>query len=105
VPSLHAAFSLLIAITLWPRNHKWLRPIVALYPLAMAFSLVYAGEHYFSDILLGWVYTVATVLAARAVMRWWTARQGRQLPASGPATSPAPAYARTQRSAGPARPL
>ena len=50
VPSLHAAFSLLIAITLWPRKRKWLRPIVALYPLAMAFSLVYAGEHYFSDI-------------------------------------------------------
>ena len=39
VPSLHAAFSLLIAITLWPRKHKWLRPLVALYPLAMAFSL------------------------------------------------------------------
>ena len=58
VPSLHAAFSLLIAITLWPRKHKWLRPLVALYPLAMAFSLVYGAEHYFSDILLGWIYTI-----------------------------------------------
>jgi membrane-associated phospholipid phosphatase len=105
VPSLHAAFSLLIAITLWPRKHKWLRPIVALYPLAMAFSLVYAGEHYFSDILLGWIYTVATVLAARAVARWWAARRAQRIPAARPITSPAPAYARTQRSAGPARPL
>jgi membrane-associated phospholipid phosphatase len=105
VPSLHAAFSLLIAVTLWPRRHKWLRPLVALYPLAMAFSLVYAGEHYVSDILLGWIYTVATVVAARAVARWWAARQAARVPAAGPKTSPAPAYARTQRSAGPARPL
>ena len=71
----------------------------------MAFSLIYAGEHYFSDILLGWIYTVATVFAARAVMRWWAARRAQRVPAARPRTSPAPAYARTQRSAGPARPL
>ena len=80
VPSLHAAFSLLIAITLWPRKRKWLRPLVALYPLAMAFSLVYAGEHYFSDILLGWIYTIVTVFAARAAMRWWVARRAERAP-------------------------
>ncbi len=32
VPSLHAAFSLLIAITLWPRKRTWLRPFVAAVP-------------------------------------------------------------------------
>lgn len=69
VPSLHAAFSLLIAITLWPRRHTWLRPLVALYPLAMAFSLVYTGEHYFADVLAGWAYTIAVVLAVRALGR------------------------------------
>jgi membrane-associated phospholipid phosphatase len=90
VPSLHAAFSLLIAITLWPRKRKSLRPLVALYPLAMAFSLVYAGEHYFSDILLGWIYTIATVLAGRALLAWWAAR--RPQPATAP--RPAPAYAK-----------
>ena len=90
VPSLHAAFSLLIAITLWPRKHKWLRPIVALYPLAMAFSLVYAGEHYFSDILLGWIYTMVTVFAARAVMRWWAARRAQRVPAARARTAPTP---------------
>jgi len=74
VPSLHAAFSLLIAITLWPRERKWLRPVVALYPLAMAFSLIYTGEHYFSDVLLGWIYTVAALVAARAAWRWWAGR-------------------------------
>jgi len=91
VPSLHAAFSLLIAITLWPRKRKWLRPLVALYPLAMAFSLIYAGEHYFSDILLGWMYTIVTVFAARAAVRWWAARRAE--PAPGTAAGPEPAYA------------
>src|SRR5581483_2018176 len=71
VPSLHAAFSLLVAIMLWPRKRKWLRPLVALYPIAMAFSLVYAGEHYVSDILLGWMYTLATVAAAHVVLHRW----------------------------------
>jgi hypothetical protein len=77
VPSLHAAFSLLVAITLWPRTHKWLRPIVALYPIAMAFSLVYSAEHYFSDIALGWCYTVVSVFAGRALIRWWATRKPR----------------------------
>jgi PAP2 superfamily len=89
VPSLHAAFSLLVAITLWPRKHKWLRPIVALYPLAMAFSLIVTGEHYFSDILLGWMYTVGALFAAKAIMHWWTVRRTRRRRS----LVPEPAYA------------
>jgi membrane-associated phospholipid phosphatase len=88
VPSLHAAFSLLIAIALWPRKRKWLRPLVALYPLAMGFSLVYSGEHYVSDILLGWIYTGATLVATAAMARGWQAGRARRLqprPAAGPA--------------------
>lgn len=75
VPSLHAAFSLLITITLWPRRHRWLRPIVAAYPLLMAFSLVYGGEHYVSDVLLGWLYCVAAVVAGRALLGWVASRR------------------------------
>ncbi|PZR65244.1 MAG: phosphoesterase PA-phosphatase [Solirubrobacterales bacterium] len=101
VPSLHTAFALLIAITLWPRKRKWLRPLVALYPLAMALALIYTGEHYFSDVALGWIYAIVAVLAGRALMRWWSSRQsqaGRPVPARKPApapeaTSPEPAYA------------
>jgi hypothetical protein len=81
VPSLHAAFSLLIAITLWPRRHKWLRPLVALYPLAMAFSLIYGAEHYVSDIVLGWMYTVAALAASKLLVRWWLARRSQRAPA------------------------
>jgi hypothetical protein len=98
VPSLHAAFSLLIAITLWPRNRRWLRPIVALYPLAMGFALVYGAEHYVSDILLGWVYTLVTLLAVRVIARGWAARRQRRDEQRAPESqgTPEPAYAAAQ---------
>ncbi|MBV9309711.1 MAG: phosphatase PAP2 family protein [Solirubrobacterales bacterium] len=89
VPSLHAAFSLLIAITLWPRKHKWLRGVVALYPVAMGFALVFSAEHYVSDVLLGWIYTVVALVVARAILRWWRTRNPKGLPA----LAPEPAYA------------
>jgi len=37
--------------------------LASLYPIAMAFSLVVAAEHYVSDILLGWLYAIAAVFA------------------------------------------
>ncbi len=77
VPSLHAAFSLLIARTVWPLAPRWLRPLVAVYPLAMAFSVIYTGEHYLSDVLLGWVYTGGTLSAFSAVGYWRATRVGR----------------------------
>ena len=61
VPSLHAAYTLVITLFLWRAAPRWGRALLALYPLAMAFALVYAAEHYVVDILLGWVYTVAAV--------------------------------------------
>jgi membrane-associated phospholipid phosphatase len=67
VPSLHAAFSLLVAITLWPIAGRRWRPLLVAYPLAMAFTVVYTGEHYVADVLLGWLYTTGSVLAVRAV--------------------------------------
>ncbi len=94
VPSLHAAFSLLVAVTLWPHKHKWLRPIVALYPLAMGFALVYGAEHYVSDILLGWLYTIVALLAGKWIMSWWAARRAVE-PARAP--RPEPAYSQADR--------
>lgn len=57
VPSLHAAYSLLIVMFLWRYAGRF-APLLALYPLAMAFALMYFAEHYLSDILLGWIYAV-----------------------------------------------
>lgn len=73
VPSLHSAFSALVAMFLWRRVRPWLRPLLALYPLAMGLTLMATGEHYFFDILLGWIYAGA-VMAAWA---WWERRRAR----------------------------
>ena len=71
VPSLHAAYTMLIAMFLWRRVRAWWRGLLAAYPLLMAFTLVYGGEHYVSDILLGWVY-------AGLVMLGWGLWEGRR---------------------------
>jgi len=63
VPSLHASYTLLIAWFLFARLRSRLRYLLWLYPLAMAFALVYSGEHYVVDVLLGWLYCVAVYLA------------------------------------------
>jgi hypothetical protein len=74
VPSLHTAFALIVAITLWPHRRRWSTPLIAAYPLAMALTLVYSGEHYVSDVLLGWLYAVGAVLAVRRYARRRAAR-------------------------------
>jgi hypothetical protein len=61
VPSLHAAYTLLITLFLWGSAPRWARPLLAAYPVAMAFALVYTAEHYVVDILLGWAYTLVAV--------------------------------------------
>ncbi|HEY8000691.1 MAG TPA: phosphatase PAP2 family protein [Solirubrobacterales bacterium] len=75
VPSLHAAFSALVAMFLWGRVRPALRPLLALYPLAMGLTLIATGEHYFFDVLLGWLYAGA-VMAGWA---WWERRRSARL--------------------------
>jgi membrane-associated phospholipid phosphatase len=63
IPSLHAAYTLLITLFLWRLAPWWGRVLLATYPAAMAFALVYAAEHYVVDILLGWIYAVIAFYA------------------------------------------
>lgn len=78
VPSLHAAFAFLVAVFLWSRvSAKW-RPVLALYAVAMVFTLVITGEHYVVDAILGWAY----VLAAHAGWNRWEARRATRTEAS-----------------------
>jgi membrane-associated phospholipid phosphatase len=70
VPSLHSAFTALVAMFLWGRVRPWLRPLLALYPLAMGLTLIATGEHYFFDVLLGWMYAAAVM----AAWGWWERR-------------------------------
>jgi len=60
MPSLHAGYALLLALFLWRLVPRWTRPLLALPPPAMAFTLVYGGEHYVVDCLAGWAYAAAT---------------------------------------------
>ena len=57
LPSLHAAFALFVVVFFWNRMPtRWVRCVSLLFPLAMALTLVYFGEHYVTDILAGWLY-------------------------------------------------
>jgi hypothetical protein len=69
IPSLHAAYSLLITLYLWRLVPRWARIPLALYPIAMAFALVYSGEHYFIDCVVGWIYAVVVFVAVEAFVR------------------------------------
>jgi membrane-associated phospholipid phosphatase len=39
----------------------WTKVLLALYPLVMAFTLVYGGEHYMIDIFAGWLLAIIAV--------------------------------------------
>jgi membrane-associated phospholipid phosphatase len=71
VPSLHSAVTMLVVLFLWPRVHRPLRPLLLLYPLAMGVTLLATGEHYFFDVLLGWIYA-GSVMGA---WTWWEHRR------------------------------
>src|SRR5262249_28123176 len=88
VPSLHAAYTMLIALFLWPRLDRRWRPLLVAYPIGMGLSLVYLGEHYLIDILLGWVYAAATILIVTGDAEGGAERDAR-LQAQAAATNPA----------------
>jgi hypothetical protein len=69
IPSLHAGLSAMIAAFLWGRVRRPWRLLLAAYVAIMAFTLVYSAEHYVIDILLGWLVTIAVVLAVRRYER------------------------------------
>jgi len=68
VPSLHTAFAVLTCLALLPvARRTWQRVLLLAYGPAMALVLVWAGEHYVVDTLLGALYALAVVaVAARA---------------------------------------
>ena len=68
VPSLHTAFAVLTCLVLYPvAKRAWQRAALVAYPALMALVLVWSGEHYVVDTLLGAVYAVGVVAAAARV--------------------------------------
>jgi hypothetical protein len=76
-PSLHEAMTILLVVVLWRRSPRLLRPLLAAYPLAMAFSLVYLGEHYVTDLVAGAVLTVVVVRVEPRLLRALEERRRR----------------------------
>ena len=75
MPSLHAAFAVLVAIMIGVQLRSRWRWLLVLYPAAMGYTLVYCGEHYVLDLVAGAIYAVVVHLALN---RWerWRARRG-----------------------------
>jgi membrane-associated phospholipid phosphatase len=79
-PSLHEAMTILLVVVLWQRAPRVVRPLLATYPLAMAFSLVYLGEHYVCDLAGGAVLAAAVVYAEPRLLRALQARRRVAVP-------------------------
>ena len=67
MPSLHAAIPMLLLLFFWREVRVRGRILLATYAGLMALTLVYAGEHYVTDVLLGWLYAAVTVVVVRVV--------------------------------------
>jgi hypothetical protein len=60
MPSLHAAYPFMLLLFFWSSVRPAARIGLSLYTVAMAFALVYGGEHFVIDILAGWAMAGAT---------------------------------------------
>jgi membrane-associated phospholipid phosphatase len=81
MPSLHAAYPVLILLFFWRRARPPLRALLAGYVLAMAFSLVYTGEHFVADVAAGWACAAAVFFGGSRLLDW---RQARRRSAGAP---------------------
>ncbi|MDX6667175.1 MAG: hypothetical protein QOK04_555 [Solirubrobacteraceae bacterium] len=97
VPSLHAAYPLLITLFFWSTARWWARLSLLGYTFIMGFTLVYTAEHYAIDVLLGWTYAAGTFAAVTATATWWERRSRRAAVRARPGAKPAPVLERTTR--------
>ena len=103
MPSLHASYPLMLLLFFWPAG--WAARIgFGLYTLAMGFVLVYGAEHFVTDILVGWAFTLAAfgALAALERVRLGLPAFRRRPPphAAKPAPSGSPAWMQASDSGG-----
>ncbi|PLS81551.1 hypothetical protein CYG49_01800 [Candidatus Saccharibacteria bacterium] len=75
VPSLHSAYPLLFTLFLVRafgfRRMGWL----IIYPVSMWIGVVYLGEHYVIDAILGAMYALAAYFIANLIFDWMNSRQ------------------------------
>jgi membrane-associated phospholipid phosphatase len=67
MPSLHTAYATLAAGFFWFGRPWWGKLLLACYPVAMGFALLYGGEHYLVDELAGVAYSLIILTVWRAL--------------------------------------
>jgi len=70
VPSLHVGGTVLFVLFTWSRVRKWWKPLLAIYPFLMMFSLAYGAEHYVSDGIAGALAAWLVHSVATRIERW-----------------------------------
>jgi membrane-associated phospholipid phosphatase len=90
MPSLHGAYPMLICLFFWKGSSRRKRVLLAAYPIFMAFSLVYTGEHFVTDIFVGWIYAASTVYFGSKLLNRWEARRARKQAESAPGGTATP---------------
>jgi hypothetical protein len=88
MPSLHTAFALFVVVFFFGRVRRRWWPVLLTYPVAMTFTLMYTGEHYVIDVLVGWVYVGLAFLLCSLAERWWRSRSSsrRSSASAGPSS-------------------
>ena len=69
MPSLHAAIPMMLLLFFWTEVRVRGRVLLAGYAVLMGLTLVYTGEHYVIDVLMGWLYAAVIVVALRTMSR------------------------------------
>jgi membrane-associated phospholipid phosphatase len=77
MPSLHAAYPATLLLFFWRDGWPY-RIGFGLYTLAMGFSLVYGGEHFVADILVGWLYAAIAFTTVNGLARLRARRRERR---------------------------
>jgi len=70
IPSLHAGYAFLAALTLAGlTRRRWLRALWFLYPLAQSVAVIYTGNHYVVDIVIGCAFATGAYLVTERFFR------------------------------------
>ena len=75
MPSLHTAWAMMAVAFFLPLVRRRWWPLLLAYPLTMTFTLVYTGEHYVIDVLVGWAYVAGVFALVSLAERWWATRR------------------------------
>ncbi len=79
MPSLHAAYPMLLLVLFWPTRGYVMRAVLVVYCAFMALTLVITGQHWLIDVFAGW----ACAIAVHTFFNWREAsKQGETVPSS-----------------------